>query len=116
MRSWVRQCRPDDRQELIDDFFRAPVDRNDDRVFVGGRLFESLELTLQKTGRHEMPVPARQPGGDQLPIALEIDQQHVRPVAYDDVPVPVLERRAGDYAVAAGGTAPIDPAGDRLQP
>src|SRR5919109_3995536 len=63
-----------------------------------------------------MALPRGETMRDQLAIAPEIDEPHVRAVADQDVAVTALQGRAGHDAVPALGAPAIDLRGDRLEP
>ena len=83
----------------------------------GARLFQRVELALEQRGRHEVALASSEPRGDQVEVALEIDEPHVGAlVLRDDVAVAPLQRRAGHHAGRAGRAMLGDPGGDRAQP
>src|SRR5262249_57820158 len=116
----TRVTRVLDATQLIDDVRHdlagTGLDRDRDRMLVGPRLLQRVELTREQARWHEMLVPGRDAARDKLHVALEIDEAHVRPLADQDRAVAALQRRAGDDAVAPGAPRPVDPLRDGAEP
>src|ERR1700726_3809112 len=89
-------------ENLLHDLLRTALDRNDDRVFIRCRLLERRELALEQARRHEVLMTGGDAPRNELDVAPEADQAHVRAFADDNLAVATLERRAGDHAAFAG--------------
>ena len=85
-------------------------------MFVRQRLLEARKLAVEQRGRHEMRVACREPPGDQVPIALEIDEADIGAATDQDIAIGTLERRASDGAMIPDAPRRIDPGGDAVQP
>src|SRR6476619_1784123 len=78
---------------------RRRIDRHRDRVLIGRRLLQRIELALEQSRRHEVALARREARGDQIELAFEVDKPHIRALlGRDEVAVDALERRAGDNA------------------
>src|SRR5215471_20992606 len=53
---------------------------------------------------------------NQRPLAVQINDAHVRPTAGQEVAVAALERRAGDHAARADLAAIVNPCRNLLEP
>ena len=87
-----------------------------DRMFVGCRRLQRLELAVQQARRHEMSFAPGEPVGDQGLRAVEKDDPHIVAAVHQDIAIGAFQRRAGDHDMAAGLADPVDLVGDRLQP
>jgi hypothetical protein len=84
------------------DRFRVGIDGDDDRILIGSRLLQRVELALKQEGsRHEMPLPLCHATPYELCIALEVDEPHVRPSNENNVAVAPLQCRARDDSMPA---------------
>src|SRR5580700_7642887 len=101
---------------VINDLAGMRRNRDHDRPFVRGRLFQRRELAVEQRRRHEMVVAGGNAPRDQFAVALEENQPHVAPLADQNIAIGALERRAGDDAVVAGAARFVDPGGDGAQP
>ena len=52
-------------------------DRDDDGMFIGLRLLEGSELTVEQRRRHEVAVAGRKPPRDEVPVAFQKDDADV---------------------------------------
>src|SRR6185312_3086473 len=102
--------------DLLDDLARMRNDRDHDCMFVRLRLLEARKLAVEQRGRHEMRVACREPPGDQVPIALEIDEADIGAATDQDIAIGTLERRASDGAMIPDAPRRVDPGGDAVQP
>ncbi len=79
------------------------------------RLFENIELALQRACRHEMAAALRQVFGEEVPAARKVDQPYFRSIA-DDLAIGSLECRAGDDPRLLLGVLTVEPGGRLEKP
>src|ERR1700760_3546629 len=108
--------RPDLSDDVIDDGLDRRVDRDGDRTLVGFRPLQRPELAVEQPRRHEMPLAAGKPLGDQGLAAVEKDEANIVPAAQQHATVGAFQRRAGDHEMVADITDPLDLVRNRLQP
>src|SRR5215470_14269828 len=95
---------------------RRQADRHNQRVLVGLRLLQHLELVLEQRDGHEMLTPALHALADQLEASLQEDQAHVRAVTDQAAAVAALQCRAGDQSGLTLGELLVDPLGNGIEP
>ena len=82
-----------------------------DRWFLQGR-----QLAVEQCGRHEMTAALGQSLADELRRPLEVDQDHLRPIADEDVAIAAFQGRAGHDARLAVRPPIVNPLRDASQP
>src|SRR3954453_19372291 len=97
--------------------FRRRTDRHRDRVLVASRFLQCIELALEQGRRHKVTLACLESRGDQVEVALEINEPHVRILLVgDDVTIDALQRRARHDAPRARRTVLGDVHRNCLQP
>src|SRR5689334_11944842 len=71
---------------------------------------------VEKAGEHEIFFAGRQPRSNQRPLAMQINDAHIRPATGQEVAVAALERRAGDHAACTDLPAIVNPCRNLLEP
>src|SRR5262249_44460005 len=71
---------------------------------------------VEKVGEHGMFFARDQPRSNQRPLAMQINDAHVRPAAGQEIAVAALERKASDHAARAELPATVNPCRDLLEP
>ena len=87
--------------DLRHDLVRSRLDRDDDWIFVRSRFLQCFELAVKQGGRHEMLMTGGDTAGDQLLVALEVDEADVGTIADQNIAVAALQRGAGDDIMCA---------------
>src|SRR5262249_43519197 len=92
------------------------TDFDGQRVLVGSRFLERIDLALQQAGRHEMAFTSRQMFGDERPAAAKVDEPYFGAIADDDLAIGALERGASDDPRLLPGALAMDAGGYPRQP
>ena len=87
-----------------------------DRMLVGVGLLQRCQLAVEEACRHEVSFARGEARGDQLDVAVQIEETYVRSPASEEIAITALERRAGNHAGLAGLPPAVDPIRDLFKP
>src|ERR1700738_3185771 len=102
--------------DMIDNLLNRGFDVDDDRIFARTGWLQRAELALKQGWRHEVTGAQRKPAGNQVAVALEIDNPDVVPAVHENFAISAFQRRAGDDGMFAVPAYPVDLVGNGLQP
>ena len=103
-------------QNLCNNVLHRPTHVDDDRILVGVGLLQDCEVMVEEPWQHGVFSACGEARGDQCPLAVQINDAHLRPATGQEVAMAAPERRAGDHAARADLAAAVDPGRDLLEP
>ena len=101
---------------LGNDVIDRPSHVRVDRILVGAGLLQRCQLAVEEACRHEVSFARGEARGDQLDLAVQIEETYVRSPASEEIAITALERRAGNHAGLAGLPPAVDPVRDLFKP
>jgi hypothetical protein len=100
-------------KDLLDDRVGGAGHVHGDRIL---RMLEGGELAREQARRHVMAAALREARAQKRLLAHEMDEMHAPPAGHQDVPIGLLERRAGEHHAALLGEPAADLGRERLEP
>src|SRR5262245_26821485 len=85
-------------------------------MLLGIGFLQRRQLAVEEACRHEVSFARGEARGDQLDVAMQIEETHLRSPASEEIAITALERRAGNHAGLAGLPPAVDPGRDLFKP
>src|SRR5262249_23963446 len=104
------------KQNLWNDVFDGPTHVDEDWIFIGLRRFQDRELQVEEARQHGIFFAPRQPRSNQRPLAMQINDAHLRSATSQEIAVAALERWTCDHATHAELPPTVNPCRNLLQP